>query len=359
MKSTVLFAPMDYTSYNVTETLPVRFKKLLDASGIQDIAAGKTTAIKMHVGRNMGFTTIHPLFVKILVDHLKDCGAKVFITDQEIDSARSRGYAEDFLNVPILDVCGFMKKYYYEKNVDYLTFKNVDVAGHIHDAEIMINLSHIKGHGACGFGGAVKNIAMGCVTDRTRSQIHRLEGGLVWDEDKCTQCEQCIESCNHSANSFKKGKYHVFYHNCTFCQHCAKVCPTGAIQLDANHYDRFQTGMAVCTKTVLDTFEPKSVYYISVLTNITAICDCWGLSTPAIVPDIGIMSSDDIVAIERAALDAIKVENLIPNGLPSGMELGSEGHLFERIHRKNPFIQLHELEKLGLGSQEYVLQTIK
>ncbi|MDR3121797.1 MAG: DUF362 domain-containing protein [Clostridiales bacterium] len=361
VKPHVLYAPLDFSAYEVEQTLPARFERLLDKSGLREIVNGKVTAIKMHVGRNAGFTTIHPLFVKILTDRLKAYGAeKLYITDQEIDSARARGYTEEFLGVPILDACGFTGKYFYEKQVDFQTFKNVDVAGYIHDAEVLIDLSHVKGHGCCGFGGAVKNIAMGCVTDRTRGQIHRLEGGIPWDESKCVHCDKCVASCNHGANSFdENGKYEVNFHHCTFCQHCVKVCPTGALSLDDSNFDWFQTGMALCTQSVLDTFAPNSAYYVNFLMNITAVCDCWGMSTPSLVPDIGVMASTDIVAVERASLDAIKVENFIRQGAPSGSELGATGHLLERLHGKNPFIQLDALEKLGLGRQEYELVTVR
>jgi uncharacterized Fe-S center protein len=129
--------------------------------------------------------------------------------------------------------------------------------------------------------------------------------------------------------------------------------------MDAHRYEDFQVGMALCTEEVLKTFKPGNVFYINFLTNITALCDCWGLTTPALVPDIGIMASKDIVAIERACLDAIKFENLIPDGAPQGQELGTTGHLFERLHGKNPFIQLRELEKCNLGTQEYTIEEIK
>ncbi len=360
MASEVLFASVRFDSYDPEDTLPRRFARLIDAMELQDAVADKWTAVKMHLGRGIGYTTIHPLFVKILIDKLKAYGAKPFITDQETESARVRGYTEEFLGVPIIPVCGVMGKYVYETDVDFRTLKNADIGGNIHDAEVMIDLSHVKGHGACGYGGACKNLAMGCVTDRTRHQIHSLEGGLVWDEGLCTHCESCIVSCNHKANSFNDvGQYEVFYHNCTTCQHCVKVCPTGAISLDAHNYVDFQTGMALATKKVLDTFAPGSVFYINFLTNITVICDCWGISTPPLVPDIGVMASRDIVAVERACLDAIKPENFIPDGVPQGLPLGETGHLFERIHGKNPFIQLEELEKQGLGTQSYELIIVK
>lgn len=359
MSSTILFASVKYDKYDADATLPAKFGRLIDRMELGDVVKDKWTAVKMHLGRKIGYSTIHPLFVKILVDKLKEYGAKVFITDNEVSGAKTRGYTEDYLGVPIVPVCGVMNKYFYEKAVDFKTFKNVDIGGNIHDAEVMIDLSHVKGHGACAYGGACKNIAMGCVTDRTRQQLHSLEGGLTWREDLCTHCELCINSCNHDANEFnEEGKYTIFYHHCTYCQHCVKVCPTGAISLDAHEYVNFQTGMAICTDEVLKTFEPGHVFYINFLTNITALCDCWGLTTPALVPDIGIMASRDIVAVERASLDAIKVEDLLPAGVPQGMELGTEGHLFERLHGKSPFIQLEELEKRNLGTQDYKLVEV-
>ncbi len=357
--SQVLFSSVKYDKYDSSVTLPAKFERLIDNMELESIVKNKWTAIKMHLGRGIGYTTIHPLFVKILVDKLKGYGAKVYITDQETAGAANRGYTEQFLGVPIVPVCGLMGKYIYEKSVDYKSFKNVDVGGNIYDAEVMIDLSHVKGHGACGYGGACKNIAMGCVTDRTRNQIHGLEGGIAWNADLCTHCELCINSCNHHANKFSEnGEYNVFFHHCTYCHHCVKICPTGAITKTSDKYEDFQTGMAICTESVLKTFEPGNVFYINFLTNITSLCDCWGLTTPSVVPDIGIMASKDIVSIERACIDAIKVENLILDGIPQGIELGKEGHLFQRIHGKDPFIQLKELEKRNLGTQTYNIEEI-
>ncbi len=358
MLSTVHFASVAYDKYDKSATLPSKFGRMLSQIDLSKMK-GKSVAIKMHVGRAIGFTTIHPLFVKILVDHVKALGGKPFITDQSVRDARVRGYTEEYLGCPIVDVCGLLGKYFYPRDVDYKNFKNVDVGGHIHDADYMIDLSHVKGHGSCGYGGACKNIAMGCVTDRTRSQIHNLEGGISWDKEKCTHCELCVSSCNHDANYFEDDEYTINFHHCTFCQHCVKVCPTGAITMNDSAFDDFQTGMALCTSEVLKAFDLDHVYYINFMTNITALCDCWGLSTPALVPDIGIVASSDIVAIERSCLDMIKTESFIPSGAPEGYVMGKSGHLFERLHGKNPFVQLDKLQACGLGSQKYDLVETK
>ncbi|MGI6203290.1 MAG: DUF362 domain-containing protein [Eubacteriales bacterium] len=362
MASKVLFAPVAYSRYEESQTLPAKFDRLLEASGLAERVKDKSVAIKMHVGCGTSYSTIPPVFVRKLVNFVKKNGGNCFITDHYIASRNPgmRGYTEEYVGAPVIDACGYFGKYYYTKEVDYRSLKHIDIAGHIHDADFLIDFSHVKGHGACAYGGACKNIAMGCVTDRTRRQLHGLEGGLLWEADLCTQCEQCIQSCNHNANRFSgEGEYRVNYHNCTLCQHCVKVCPTGAISLDSHNYEDFQRGMAICTKTVLDTFEPDNVYYINMLISITAVCDCWGMTTPSLVPDIGIIAGEDIVAVEAASLDMIKFEDLIAVGVPEGMELGPSGHLFERLHYKNPYTQLTMLEEQGLGSREYGLTEIR
>jgi len=124
MSSKVLFTSVKYDKYDLSVTLPAKFDRLIDSMNMEEAVKDKWTAIKMHLGRNLGYSTIHPLFVKILIDKLKKYGAKVFITDQVVDGAKARGYTEDFLGVPVIPVCGVMDKYYYEKSVDFRTFKH-------------------------------------------------------------------------------------------------------------------------------------------------------------------------------------------------------------------------------------------
>jgi len=96
------------------------------------------------------------------------------------------------------------------------------------------------------------------------------------------------------------------------------------------------------------------------LMNITPLCDCWGFSTPPLVPDVGIVACDDIVAIEQVSLDLIKAENLIPGTLPDQFcPPGDSGHLFQRIHGKDPYEQVRKAADAGLGSPEYTLVEVE
>jgi uncharacterized Fe-S center protein len=151
-------------------------------------------------------------------------------------------------------------------------------------------------------------------------------------------------------------------HHCRYCMHCTISCPTEALQMEqpTEKFQKFQRGMAEVTKAVLNTFENNTVHYINILTNITPLCDCWGFSTPPLVPDVGIFSSDHIVAIEQASLDSIEYEKLIPGTLPDQLcPPGEEGHLFERIHGKDPYEQVRQCAEAGLGSEEYELVEVR
>ncbi len=367
-KSIVKFSSVKFDRLNKEATLPAKFKRILDQLPLKKMVDGKTVALKMHLGGDLGYTTIHPLFVRILVSALKDAGGKVFITDIYhagnddfgIRGKENRGYSEDVLGVPFVPVAGPDDKNYYAKKIDFKTFKEVQIAGSIHDAEVLIDFSHVKGHGSCGYGGACKNLAMGCVTQATRRDIHGLEGWIKWDEEACDQCKTCIDECRYKANEFTdEGKYKLFFHHCTLCQHCVEVCPNNALAFPTKSFLDFQKGMAIATEEVLKTFDRKNIYYINVLLSVTMLCDCWGMSTPSLVPDIGIMASDDLVAIEKASLDMIKIEDLLPNSLPEGRELREGKHLFEKIWGKDPFVQISELEKRGLGSSDYEIEEVE
>jgi uncharacterized Fe-S center protein len=365
MASNLLFAKYAPKNLEPVNSIGAKWSRLLDALDLATAVKDRRTCIKMHLGGGHGFTTIHPFFVRKLVAKVREAGAKsVFVTDSSGAVARAveRGYTAETLGCPIVAESGMTDEYFQARPVDspFQSFRAVEIGGEILAAETLIDFSHVKGHGACGYGGASKNLSMGCVTRRTRGVLHALEGGLEWNAKACTHCNKCAENCPNEAISFEKDNtFDVFYHNCKYCQHCVLICPAKALKLLGGGYRDFQQGMALATQAVLAGFPPANRLFINLVTNVTIFCDCWGMTTPNLVPDIGILAGRDIVAIEQASLDLVRTEDLIPGSLPPGLKLGRTGHLFERIHGKDPFAVVEFLAALGLGSREYTLQEIE
>jgi len=360
----VLFAAAAIERLEGKASLPVKFQKMLDALPLKRVCEGGIVALKVHVGGWMGFTTIPPLFIRLLVQKLREAGAKgLYIMDGSwsIGEAVARGYTAEVLGAPLVGAAGIKDKYCYRHKVGYKTLKEVEVCGNIEDADALINLSHFKGHGACAYGAACKNLAMGCVTSKTRGALHHLEGGLTYREDLCVKCKKCVEACNHHAASWsaKENRLEIFFHHCVYCQHCVLACPKEAIKVSGGGFVPFQRGLALATREVLKTFAPGRALHINFATQVTAYCDCWGFSSPALIPDVGIFASEDIVAIDKATLDATKDGQPLPGSLPPGRKLVEGKHLFERIHGKDPYIQIKEMEALGLGTSAYALREIK
>ncbi len=361
--SKVLFVPAHVREIRSEATLPAKIQPLMERAGIAEMVKDQVVAIKMHLGGNVGYTTIHPLMVRKVVEFVKKAGGRPFLTDVSWSaySAAERGYAQETVGCPTYPAAAMLDTYFRSVPVDYLGLKEIQVAGNLADVPVMINLSHAKGHPMCGYGGAIKNLSMGAVTGKTRGDVHGVMGAVTfWDGEACTHCGVCAENCRMSAISFDdKERLQINFVKCNFCGRCVGICPSDAMQINEENFNSFQRAMALATKVVLDTFAPEKVVNINVATQITPFCDCFGMSTQSIVRDVGIFASADIVAADMATLDLIDKEPYIPGTLPDQMEVSDRpGHLFEKIHGKDPYVMVRWAEELGLGSTTYELEEV-
>lgn len=359
--STVYFADIVVPRLEGHLALPAKFQRMLDKFDLPGRVKGKNVGIKMHFGTGFGISTIHPVFIRILVQALKNAGSKsIKAMDSNPDEGLARGYTQEVLGCEVVSTFGPKRNYLHRQDIGFKELDFVDFGGEAIDCDFFIDLSHVKAHGACGFGGALKNIAMGVVPGESRGKIHRLEGGLSYDHDKCTYCKKCFKECPNQAISLDDAGKQIqfFFHNCTYCQHCVLVCPAKAITLENRTFHDFAKGMAMVTDAFLRRHARENTLFINVLLDTTIFCDCWGISTASLIQDIGIVASNDIIAVETASLDLIAKEPLLEKGMPKGRKLREGKHLFEKIHGKDPYLMVNYLQELYGGSKEYSIEEI-
>lgn len=370
MKSTVYYGSPRQALLEANETLPAKLDLIINQLNIRERVKGEAVVIKMHTGNNICYSTIHPVFVRKLVQAVKDGGGKPFIADVnwDVEGAETRGYTTEVIGCPVYPAAGPKETYYYSHKRPFKNIQEWKLAGMIQDASFMIDFSHVKGHPSCGFGAAFKNLALGCMIGETRSAMHdTCHFDPYWFSEKCPDAEtrkKIMDACPFSALVEDKehpGELHLHFEQCNQCGRCLQVAPPGSLKIDAVNFHAFQEACAISTAITLSTFEPQKTTYISLATHMTPVCDCFGFTSMPILPDAGIFGSDDIVAIEQAVLDMTMNSPLYEENIPTCLEVHTrKGHPFAWLHGplKDPYKVVEYGEKLGLGSRQYDLVDV-
>ncbi len=331
-------------------------------------------AIKMHLGFNDGYQTIPVFFVRRIVEAVKKTGAFPFITDNPtaVYNAVNRGYTQETCGCPIIPIAGVKDGYITPVEINYKGIDKLDLGGVLKDADVLIDLTHAKGHGACGYGGAIKNIALGGYSGATRwMKIHGVaQFEKYWDKEKGTaeHAKKLVEACPYGALRYTRANNNLIrnYHDCHQCFSCIENdADVGALKVPRESYSAFQELMAISTDKVLETFNPAKIFYLNFALQITTFCDCMGFAQPAVINDIGVLGSKDIVAVESATLDLIKKEGIIEKNIPPflkhvNLDPKEDLHPFTRLHGpyKDPYEAVRFLEKLGRGNSQYELVEV-
>lgn len=312
-------------------------------------ARGENWAVKLHMGEYGNLNYIRPSIAEGVVSVLKKKGIKPFLFDTTTLYKGSRYTVEDYLVTAKKN--GFVKEtmgcpiIISNKGVSIKSksLKKVFVAEPIFKAKGIIVLSHFKGHPDAGFGGAIKNLGMGAVTRKTKEDVHGFSQPLI-DIEKCTGCGTCVKICPEKAIKIVKGKSKIDYRKCFGCGRCIINCPVKALKQKEASLRELLAEVAHC---VLGLFKKNKVFYINILMSISKLCDCFpiGKTDPSeiVCPDIGILVSDDLIAIEKVSLDLVNKK--------------TKG-LFQKLHGIDGAEQIREAERLKLGSLNYKLLEI-
>ncbi len=371
MEADVYYGSLHHGQNTATAALGTKLDRIIDKLDFSSIEKKDKVAVKMHLGFRDGYQTVPVYFVRKVVQRIKEQGAYPFITDNptSVYNAVNRGYTSETVGCPIIPFAGVKDGYIYEQEIAYKNIDTLDMGGVLHDADVLINLSHSKGHGCNGYGGAIKNIALGAYAAKSRwHKIHAVEQFLpYWDADKCDaeHAMKLVESCPYKAISYNKDKHRlkVSFCMCKQCGECLDVDKnTGSLQIKQENFSSFQEILAIASKKVVDTFDRDKQFYLNFLLQITPQCDCMGFAQPPMVTDIGILGSRDIVAVDVASLDLIKQFGIIENSVSPifkhvNWNKDADIHPFQRVHgiMKDPYIALRYAKDLKMGNYDYNL----
>lgn len=350
-----------------------KMERLVKKAGLTAIDFNRQfVAIKIHFGEPGNLAYIRPNYAARLAGYLRSLGAKPFLTDSNTLYSGGRSNAVDHLNSamengfnPISAQCqviiadGLKGTDYREIEIDGEYCRAPKIGTAIADADIIISMNHFKGHEQTGFGGALKNLGMGCASVGGKLELHSASQPVV-EASHCKGCGICIRHCAHDAIRLENKIAEIDYERCVGCGQCVALCQySAAVMGSEDTSERLNCKIAEYTKAVL---LGKPHFHISFIMNVSPECDCWNHNDAAIVPDLGIAASFDPVALDRACADLV-----IQAPLLSGNKL-SEQHPHDRMEGADKFHYMHpetdwkaglqHAEKIGIGTMNYELITV-
>jgi uncharacterized Fe-S center protein len=373
LKAEVYFGSIQQGRDSFFAALAVKLDKIMELLDFSTIEKRDKVAIKMHLGFEDGFQTVPVFFVRRIVKAIKQVGGYPFVTDNPtaVYNAVDRGYTQETCGCPIIPIAGVKEGYTNTVDIGYKNVKELDMCGALYDADALVDLTHSKGHACCGYGGAIKNLALGGYSASSRwNKIHGVEETVnYWDSKKCSpkHAEKLVDACPYKALKYdeKKHKLSLLMFACRnqLCLECLKAdAGVDCLKIKPEFFAVFQELMAIAAKKVLETFSEDKRFFLNFALQITPHCDCLGMAQPSVVRDIGVLGSRDIVAVEVATLDLIARAGLIEQAIPPylkhvNLDQSVNLHPFERLwgSMKSPYLVTKFAEQQELGSQNYKL----
>ncbi len=324
--------------YLVKDVDSGRFENLLEQQLRERFRRGMVVAVKLHMGQGKGMFS--PELTRRVIGMLLKLGCKPFLFDTPVAypgkratkeayeaTAVEHGFSEENIGCPVI-----ISDDYVEFNTEHL---KVQVSKELVESDAFLVLSHVKGHPACGFGGAIKNIAMGCVSPKSKSEQHKI--GIPVVNENCTACGVCKDVCPYRAITIEDVAV-VNKDGCWSCSTCVLNCPQDAITSKTS----FDGVMADVVHAVIEGLSGKPIFFVSDVRSITLNCDCFSNPGKIIAKDVGVLLSSDIIAVDKASVDLVKEQ---------------EGNdVFFDKHHHDPYIQVRMAEKKGIGSSDYALE---
>jgi len=354
MKGEMIMAKVYFTTFRTKPgvSLLKKLRNLLEISGFKNsFSEDSLVAIKIHFGEYGNLAYIRPNYLRVIVDMIKESSAKPFLTDantlykgsrsnavDHLETAVINGFAKQVVDAPLIIADGLRGTDEVKIPINGEFVKEAKVGAAIVQSDTVISVNHFKGHEQAGFGGAIKNLGMGCASRAGKLEQHSTSKPRTIREN-CIKCTLCARNC--PVDAIVVDEFAVIdYERCIGCGQCVAMCNYGAIVpvWDASA-DLLCKKMAEYTLAVL---KDKKSFHISFINNVSPNCDCWSSNDIPVSPDIGIAVSEDPVALDQACIDLVI------------KEVGHDP--FSEIHPGTDWSeQLAHAEKIGLGKRGYEL----
>lgn len=343
-----------------------KLKKLIVKAGIKNMDLdGKFTAIKIHFGEPGNLAFLRPNYARVVVDTLKEMGAKPFLTDcntlyvgmrrnalDHLDAAYMNGFSPLQTGCHAIIADGLLGTDDVHVPIDGEYCKEAIIGRAAVDADAIISLTHFKCHEATGTGGALKNLGMGLGSCAGKRAMHH-EGKPQVRPDDCVGCGMCQKQCAQDAITIENRKAHIDHSKCVGCGRCVGACHRqGAIAGPDSANDVLNCKIAEYAWAVI---KDKPSFHISLVMDVSPYCDCHATNDSPIVADVGMFASFDPVALDTACADACNQQAPLPGtALTDSKE--TQGDHFHRVHPVTNWRSCVEHgEKLGMGTTQYKL----
>lgn len=359
-----------------TSNLLDKMERLVRRAGIAGIDfENRFAAIKIHFGEPGNMAYLRPQYAARMAGLLRSLGAKPFLTDantlysgrranavDHLQSAMENGYNPISAQCQVIIADGLKGIDYREIEIDGEYCKAPKIGAAVADADIVISMTHFKGHEQTGFGGTLKNLGMGCASVGGKLELHCAAQPVVKTEN-CRGCNICVKHCAHDAIHLNpERKAEIDYSKCVGCGQCIALCQYDSASMGANDTsERLNYKIAEYTKAVL---KDKPNFHVSFIMNVSPECDCWNHNDAAVVPDLGIAASFDPVALDKACADlvihalALQTVNRLTESRPH--EHLEDTDKFRLMHPDTDWLAgLTHAEKIGIGNMQYELIEVR
>jgi uncharacterized Fe-S center protein len=353
MKSPVYFVPVQES--DEISVVQAKLNNLLDKSRVLNcVSSNDNAVIKLHFGESGNTGHVRPEYVRVLSDSIVSKGAVAILSDtntlyrgRRVNSvdheklAREHGFSPEISGGRVVVPDETNKDNCVSVPVKGKFIKNASILKLYKQADSFISVGHFKGHMMTGFGGALKNIGMGCASREGKLAQHSGVSPIV-SIKKCTGCGACEKVCPVDAISIVEKKSVINKKTCIGCASCIAACEYGAMDVNwGSGASTMVEKMVEYAKAVLDGM--KKTAYINFALKITAECDCMAKDDPRITQDVGIFASGDPVSLDQATYDVV-------------FKKAGNKDVFKIAHPScDSQKQLAYAEKLGLGTRAYEL----